>query len=206
MIKVDINLTPDSCDIYKYWHEYTQTLTQSAVFDITNVDEFNVIKSFNETKRNTHRQSVKKGYHSRQISWDERTKYLQDIHDINTSKSVRQNKPMSDSYSVYPKAESNRQDCRNHFATFLGCFGSDRKMYAYIATNVCGEMCAASQIIGHGEYLNDGIMVNIWAQFVKVCKQSGIKYIVYSRWKDGVDGLKSWKTAVGMKPMIIYES
>lgn len=197
-----IQLCPDSCREYKSWHEYCADPADSAV--LTLFGHGDAYDLMNATARNRLRHSGRLGYHSREITWSERTFYLDDIHAINTSMAERQRKPMGESYLDYPKEITGRKSCCHHYGTFIACF-KDAKLYAYITTNFCGEMAAASQILGHGDYLKDGIMLNIWAAFVEVCITRGIKYIVYSRWNDGYGGLRHWKHSVGMKPESLVE-
>jgi hypothetical protein len=200
-----INLVPHSdCREYKAWHEYMHDPKESAVYEIPKYGD--ILDSFNSTKRNAFRQSLRKGYTSREITWPERTNYLNDIFEINTSKQVRQGKPLETAYQQQPKEITGDKTCEEHYGTFIGCFATDGKLRAYITTNFCGDLAAASQIMGHGEYLHDGIMVNIWHEFVRICIERKIKVIVYSRWEDGFDGLKSWKRSVGMKPEILKEA
>lgn len=197
-----VRLSPDSCREYKAWHEYCLDPSESAV--LTLFGHGDAYDLMNPTARNRLRYSCREGYQSRELSWNERTKYLEDIHQVNTSMEVRQKKPIADSYLEYPKEITGGKTCDHHYGTFIGCF-KEGKLYAYITTNFCGEIAAASQILGHGSYLKDGIMLNVWDAFVRVCIERGIKYIVYSRWNDGWDGLRYWKHSVGMKPTILVE-
>lgn len=200
---ISVNLHPDSCREYLYWSEYMKDPKESAVFERTKWGD--AINHFSATKRSTLRQSIKRGYMSREITWAMRDAYLQDIFNINTSKQIRQGKPLSDHYQEQPKPITGRKTCDHHYGTFIGCFGSDGHLRAYITTNFCGDLAAASQIMGHGDHLHDGIMVNIWHEFVRLSIERGIKVIVYSRWDDGFDGLKSWKRSVGMRSETLTE-
>ncbi len=211
---LEINLKPDQCREYKSWAEYLKDSKDSSVLDLTKFSgpEDYLKRGFNSTARNRLRHSLRNDYFSRLIPWKERTEYLQDIHEINVSRPERQSKPMDAHYLEFPKIITGEAICPNHWGSFVGCLGilpgslyEEMKLYAYITTNFVGEMAAASQILGHGDYLKDGIMLNVWFEFVRLCMERGIKYIVYSRWNDGHDGLRYWKQSVGMEPMILRE-
>lgn len=201
---IAINLHPhEQCREYRAWHEYLSDPKPSAVIELP-ITYGPIERQWSSTARNRLRYSQKMHYSSREITWTERTNYLDDIHAINISKSIRQGKPIAESYLAYPKYITGRKTCDEHYSTFIGCF-KDGKLYAYIATNFCGDLVAASQIMGHGDFLNDGIMLNLWHEFVKVCIERKIKLIIYSRWDDGFDGLRFWKKSVGMKPETLKE-
>lgn len=203
---ISLHLHPDNCREYKAWSEYMKTQTESAVAEIDELTiERSVMEWFSPTKRNLFRQSSRKGYQSYELSWPERTPYLQDIFEINTSKSIRQGKSLEEAYKQRPVEITGGKTCEHHYGTFIGCFAPSGKLVAYITTNFCGELAAASQIIGRAEYLRDGIMVNIWHEFVRICIDRGIKAIVYSRWEDGFEGLKAWKKSVGMRAEVLKE-
>src|SRR5690349_20314894 len=103
---LNINLIPHpDCREYVAWHNYMLDPKESAV--ITGVeyegDLPRIMASWSSTKRNIYRQSIRKGYSSREITWDGRSKHLNDIFEINTSKQVRQGKPLDDAYRLKPK-------------------------------------------------------------------------------------------------------
>lgn len=203
-----VNLTPHTgCRIYNDWHEYLSEDEPSAVLDLSGfacMEEY-LAKALNATARNRYNYSYKNGYTSRIITWEERTAFLDDLHAINTSARERQGKPMSDGYLKYPAVYSTpKPECPAHYARFIGCF-KDGKLVAYITAHFCGKLAAASQILGHYEHLKNGIMLSVWMEFVGHCFNRGIEKIVYSRWKDGNDGLKYWKHSVGMKSKILKE-
>jgi len=208
---IPVNLIPHSnCREYVAWHNYMLDAKESAVLMVPDKYPHDWHKHIEHliltpNKRNELRRSIKYGYSSREITWAERTNYLADIHQINTSKHMRQNKSMGEEYLKFPKEITGGKTCEHHYGTFIGCFDKDGRLRAYITTNFCGEMAAASQILGHGEYLCDHIMVNIWHEFVRICIERGIKYIVYSRWDDGWEGLRLWKKSVGMRAEVLTE-
>lgn len=188
----------DHCATWRYWDNYTRDKRESAVL-IPSPDH---LSPMNATARNRYRYSLKSGYQSRVISWGERSNYLDDIYAINTSLSERQGRPMGPDYVNYPLPYSDSQQCHCHYSLFLGCIKDDH-LVGYISGSFCGELSAASQILGHADHLASGCMLNLWVKFVEESYQRGIKAVVYSRWSDGTDGLKYWKYSVGLKPMML---
>jgi hypothetical protein len=201
-----VRLYPDSCREYKAWHDYMHNSKESAIINLSEITYGTFFDKWDSKKRNLYRQSLKHGYQSRELSWPERNQYIDDIQTINTSKIMRQGRMMNQAYLERPKEIIGRRTCEFHYGSFIGCIGNDGYLRAYITTNFCGELAAASQIIGHGNFLSYGIMVNLWYEFVRICIIRKIKVIVYSRWNDGFDGLKFWKKSVGMRPEVLIEN
>jgi len=203
---IEVNLSKDNCKEYSYWSDYMKVWKESAVWEVNEAGYLDLSR----TKRNEVNKSTREGFRSIELPWDSseglsRTSFLQDIYEVNTSMDIRQGKPLGDSYRVYPIRMTNHKKCNQHHSRFIACI-FDKKLVAYIIANFCGEIAAASQIMGHGEWLDKGIMANIWLRFMEiVANESAAKYIVYSRWNDGFDGLKQWKKAAGMKPVILKE-
>lgn len=198
---------PD-CRIYNEWKEYTSTKKESAVLDTSsfeNIDQY-IKRSLNATARNRYNFSVKNGFRSQEIKWRVRNLFLEDIHSINTSAEIRQGNPMKESYLKFPTPLSDSDTCHKHFSTCIATFNSNGTMVAYISAHFCGDMAAASQILGHAAQLKNGVMLNCWVAFLNKCIERKIKAVTYSRWTDGVDGLRYWKHSVGMKPLIITAS
>lgn len=170
----------------------------------SSVEEY-IQKGMNATARNRYRYSVKNNYESRLADLQMRNFYLPDIHQINISKEERQGREMSKSYKDFPQAFTTEESCDQHYSKWILCYDCHGTAVAYITINFCGEMAGASQILGHADYLNDGVMLNAWVEFVRVCMEKKIKYIIYSRWSDGLQGLQYWKHSVGMQPITISE-
>lgn len=195
--------------LYQDWRAYLKSDEPSAVLDLTPFKEWPqdyYLKGLNATARNRYRFSCKAGYTSRLLTWEERDAYLDDIYRINTSADVRQGRPMSDSYKSCVRSFTTAQnECAVHNTRFIGCFDKNGICVAYVSAHFCGKLAAASQILGHAKHLKNGIMLNVWMEFIGECFTRGIEKVVYSRWKDGTDGLKYWKHSVGMKPEILKE-
>lgn len=196
-----VDLKPHPCSIYNFWSKWLQSNNQAAVLELDGRDPY---KYFNATAANRYRFGLKNGYCASELSWGDRNLLLQEIHEVNTSLLVRQGREMKQNYKDFPLPVTLDLQCSDHYATFIGCFHRGR-LVAYITTNFCGDLAAASQILGHGEHLKNGCMLVLWAEFIRICHERRIRVIVYSRWSDGTDGLKYWKRSVGMKPVILKE-
>lgn len=198
-----VHLGPDhGCAIYDFWKEWLQSSNQAAVLELDGRDP---VKYYNATAANRYRFALRSGYTAVVLSWLERDEFLADIYDINTSMERRQGRPMKENYLDRPGSTSSVvQSCEDHYTKFIACF-KDSKVIAYISANFCGDLAAASQILGHGGHLKNGCMLVLWAEFVRLCQQKISRVIVYSRWSDGTDGLRYWKHSVGMKPVILKQ-
>jgi len=190
------------CREYRSWASLLQNPAGWAVIDLSRFAGFQhyLDAGMNSTAGNRYRYSVKNGYQSRAITWAERNTRLTEIHEINTSLDVRQGREMAAHYKEFPKEITGLKTCENHYSEFITCHDPDAKAVAYITANFCGEMAASSQILGHADHLKNGAMLNVWAEFIRLCFERKIKAVVYSKWSDGVDGLRYWKHSVGMKP------
>jgi hypothetical protein len=199
----EVNLIKhDNCYNYRSWSAVLMMGGELAGMVLENDSPE---KYMNSTGRNELSRANRAGYVSRVVSWDERNQYIQDIFEINTSLKIRQGREMSQSYREYPHETSGACLCEAHDSVFIGCFHPSGKMVAYISCNHCGDICASSQILGHGEYLRENIMVHVWAEFVREGIRKGRKYAIYGHWNDGFDGLRAWKTKVGLKGVYLKE-
>ena len=192
-----VNLGPDECSIYSFWKEYLPPETQLSILDLTAIrSREDYYRIMNPTARNRYRYASKK--YSTFVT--HRNNLLSEIHEINTSARVRQNKPMRDHYLAFPEPTS-PETCLDHYTVFLGCFShAEHKLVAYCMLQFCGELSAITQILGHAEYLRDDIMLNLFEAAVNRALEAKSKCMVYSRWTDGTDGLRHWKYSVGFKP------
>lgn len=139
-----------------------------------------------------------KGFTVAEFEWND---FLQDIFEINTSLSERNGKPMSPSYLRLPhelrnrgKAEAN--PCRFHWIKNFGVFSEDGKLVAYVRLKRQTDFLIYTTILGHGEYLIEGVMYLLHHEilaFVALQKDLRDCLLVYSAFNSGGDGLKQWK-------------
>lgn len=148
------------------------------------------------------RRAVKLGYEFRAFEHDE---FLDDVHEINTSMGERQGKEMSASYVARPASEpsSAGQTCAQHRRDWFGVF-KDGKLYAYANVLQCGEMMLYSRILGHGEFMDDGIMnLLVFEAAKRRHEQSGTKYAVYFLQHSGTEGLQFFKRKMGFSGHLV---
>lgn len=188
-----INLHKDSCKEYQFWSDYIQKYDNIACAELSEKT------TLNSTGRNLRNKALRLGYTCRYVSYEERNTLLYDIHEINTSTMYRQGKIMKDAYLEYPKAMSGNFTCNNHYSCWYGVF-KDTKMVGYIVGAYCGNMVAFSMILGHADYLKDGIMYMLSEYVMKYSHALSLSdYCIYSRWSDGTDGLRTFKHNLGFK-------
>ena len=197
-----INLYPDNCKDYLFFHNWIK----GRELAIINPQEYTdyIHQGLNATHRNRFNYSVKNGYSSRQFNWNFRNEHLQDIYNINISSRERQGRPMTEAYFNYPLLQSTDTECTEHRKIFIACTKNE-KIYAYCELYLIGEMSEISTILGHKNYLKDGIMINLQVAIVEISRSNNIKALVYYEMDSGTEGLKYWKRASGYKPIKLTE-
>jgi transcriptional antiterminator Rof (Rho-off) len=191
---VEVDLKPDSCASYAFWSMWLRSNIAAAVV----LGDKDVLNSTAKNLRNR----AKRKYYCIEIDMAERNKRLDEIYAINTSMAVRQGREMSEGYREYPKAMTGGDRCDKHYDRWFGVFEveSDR-MVGYLVGNVVGRMGGISMILGHGDYLKDGIMYYLVDTWYRYCKRKDVCLCVYGRWDSGSDGLRVFKHNVGMREM-----
>lgn len=189
---VELNLCSDNCKEYQFWNNYIQKYDNIACVILSEKT------SLNSTGRNLRNKAIKLGYTCKYISYEERNNLLNDIYEINISSINRQGKRMKESYLEYPKEMSDNTTCNKHYSLWYGVF-KDSKMVGYIVGAYCGNMVAFSMILGHADYLKDGIMYLLSNHVMNTSYNLGCRYCLYSRWSDGTDGLRTFKHNLGFK-------
>jgi hypothetical protein len=117
---------------------------------------------------------------------------------INTSLHARQHRPMSESYMRHPSETPDPEyPCARHGVHPYGIESADSTLVAYLWLYRAGELCLVSQILGHGGFLDDGIMYLLWQGMLGAeLGEPGI--VVYNRHDSGTDGLRFYKERVGL--------
>lgn len=139
------------------------------------------------------RRILKDGY---TFSVIDKNDFVNEIHEINTSKPMRQGRPMTEEYhefkSAYPKEASWR-----HF----GVFSPDKKLVAYLDVNLIGELAYIGPVLGHDAHLHAGIMYLLFVEGVReLMKEKNILYFMYDMYFGASPGLRLFKTRLGFKP------
>jgi hypothetical protein len=83
---------------------------------------------------------------------------------------------------VQPRHHSNAE---LQYRKYYGGF-NDGKLYAYLHLWVCGDFAYMKHIIGHAQYLKDGIMNGLISYSVRECiGNSQIQWLQYGAWAKG---------------------
>ena len=193
-------------ELVMFWEKWLNSSLPIALIDLTSYkdaeDYFK--KGFNSTAQNRTRYAERKGYTCRVMKLEERNERLDELHAINTSKDVRQGNPMRQNYIDYPQiAIEPNESCDLHFRKWYGAFSPDNTWIGYIVGVFTGELAAAGQILGHSDYAKDDCMYGLFKFFVLdiISNHIQVKYIIYSRWNDGTEGLRYCKHSVGFSPV-----
>ena len=119
---------------------------------------------------------------------------------IHRSLPERQGRPMaaayldpSATYETPPQVE------------YIGIFRED-VLVAYSELEYAGEIVGTSRIMGHGNYLADGIMFLLIASIVDHVKtvRSDTRYLYYDMFFGAADGLRAFKTNAGFRPHYVH--
>lgn len=121
-----------------------------------------------------------------------------ELYEINTSLPVRQGRPMSAGYLEKPSGSPDPDyPCEWHGAHRYGVEDADGRLRAYLWLYRCGELCLVSSILGHGDFLNDGIVYLVY-QGMLASEPPDNGYVVYNRHDSGRDGLRWMKERLGL--------
>jgi hypothetical protein len=151
-------------------------------------------RAAHRTARKRADRAVRLGYWFDEI---DRSRFGEDIFEINTSLPVRQGRPMSDGYTrrrdhgplpVYP--------CRRHRVRTYGVLSDEPKLVAYLTLYRVGELALVSMILGHGDHLRNDVMYMLAAGMIS--DQSGQGgFLYYNRHDSGTEGLRYYKERIG---------
>ncbi len=151
-----------------------------------------------------HRTARKRANRCRELGYKfavvRRHKYADEILAINTSKAIRQKRPMSDGYAVRPSDTPDPYPrCRRHGMHPYGVLGPAGTLVAYLWLYRAGELALVSQILGHAGHLENGIMFLLWDGMIAFESVDPDGFIVYNRHDSGTAGLRFYKERVGLE-------
>ena len=155
--------------------------------------------------------------------FDQRT-FVPDIHAINTSLPVRQGKPIGAAYqrSVeemggYPATYFSPQLGKNElywsvkFGAFMNHVGwrqgdivTDKRLVGYITVRRIGDLIFYPSILGHGDFLEDGIMALMHFHILRWCTTAenphakSARVLMYTNADPPNEGLRIWKKRAGI--------
>jgi hypothetical protein len=125
--------------------------------------------------------------------------YLDDIYEINISKTERQGRPMDRGYLTRPQPRDHQpaQPCPRHGIGHFGVF-NDGKLYAYQRVLQIGEVALSRTILGHGDHLRDGIMFLLLFEVARWHQEHyRTAYCCYHLADSGSEGLQQFKQTMG---------
>lgn len=126
----------------------------------------------------------------------DRNDYLNDIFDINTSIPERQGKKMT---SPYCQKNDRLEEKENY--KYFGVINADGKLRSYCYIGYYGDFAIVSQLLGHKNYLNDGIMYLMMSKIVcELIKEQKIFYLMYDTFYGAGEGLQMFKKKLGFAP------
>jgi hypothetical protein len=155
--------------------------------------------------------------------------HVHDLHAIKTSMAVRSGGPVLARWLLKPGhiAEPARQveewqkpPCPTHWTIWWGVFKpepghcdghlqTDERLVAYVKLARCGDIVHYLDLMGHKEYLNDGVMILMHATIVSWLMESGedmasgVRAVWYGAIEHGREGLLTWKRRAGFEPVRI---
>lgn len=149
------------------------------------------------TARKRFERAHKLGYYVREF---DRIDEVDHIHSINTSLPERQGRPMSASYLAPPVYSELDQPCPRHRVNCYGVFEKETEILrAYSFIYRSGQLALVSQILGHGDHLEKGIMFLLVVGLANFEWLQG-GYLTYNRHDSGTSGLQWHKERLGFRP------
>ncbi len=124
-----------------------------------------------------------------------------DLFAINTSLPQRQGRPMSDGYThrrSHGRLSEDQTRCPKHRTHTYGVMRRG-KLVAYTTIHRAGELAMVSMILGHGDFLNEGIMFMLFNGVVEDQSDRGGVFF-YNRHDSGQEGLRWMKERLGFRP------
>lgn len=163
----------------------------AAVMDIDG--SFGAYSRNHRTMRKRADRAERLGYTFAQI---DRTQYVDDIYRINTSKAQRQGRPMTAGYNKVPTFSPNPKVCSHHHVYTYGVLHDDQ-LVAYLWLYRSGDLAMVSSILGHAEHLDNNVMYLLYEGMLADQWPLG-GTVFYNLWNSGQDGLRFFKTRVGL--------
>lgn len=209
----------------------TQPRLTPAVVPVSEFQDYaawveKVGKNQDGNRRRLHGRAVRKGFYVKPFPWKQ---FIGDIVEINHSKEVRSGGKMTASYQrsleemggfATSKQEVRFPQCMQHWALEFGVFGAepgrtqgdvqvDERLYGYVAMRRYGEIAIYSMILGHGDFLNDGIMILLHDEVIRWLREHDatyavdLRYVMYGADTSGGKGLMQWKRWSGFHALDI---
>jgi hypothetical protein len=192
---------------YKSFNEYRQDLGKRSSFFLRNA-----------------KQAEKLGY---VLSEFDASEYEKDIAQITSSMKARSFGPMwinwlaqaKEKDSAFKRIPQNETHCPVHWDRFVGVFAhspntlqddlKDARLVGYARLQRIGNCVAYEDLIGHRDFMNDGIMKLLHCHIVNWLLDSGdpdvqgLEYVVHGSIERGNDGIFFWKKKALFMPYLI---
>lgn len=141
------------------------------------------------------RKCQRRGYLLEEI---DRNKLASQIAWIERSAPTRQGRPMSCDYG-----DPNRIYEDLNFYKYFGVRRED-KLVAYCNVGIYGNFACISRLLGHVDYLNDGIMYFMLTEIISnlIDENKKVSYIFYDTWYGASFGLRQFKEKLGFSPCV----
>jgi hypothetical protein len=192
----------------------------AAVIDLRGFDYEMYMAAVNQIHKGAalrqSRKADRAGLYSKRFEW--RT-FIPDIVEINQSKEVRSGGPMKEAYRrgidemggpptrfEEPGAPACPVHCRHVWGIFeerpghlQGEVVTGEKLVGYIKVKRQGNLAIYTSILGHGDYLDKGIMYRLhysvmeWIGGEQSSELSGLDFLMYGATDSGGTGLQMWK-------------
>lgn len=162
------------------------------------LDDLSAYRASHRTARKRAARSSRLGYSFEPIS---RADFADDIFAINTSLPERQGRPMSDSYrTTQTFGRLPKYGCTRHRIDEYGVLRADI-LVAYLVLYTSGNLALISQILGHGDHLENDVMYLLaLGAFDATVVRSGSVTVFYNRHDSGTKGLVYFKERLGFQP------
>lgn len=180
----------DCSDFRTKWGEWARRLQQPCAL-LPLSPEY--VAGLDRKSRAMVRKAELRGYSFREYIRDDE---LEAMYAINTSKVMRQGRPMTVGYRTELKVERVPELCDTHEMIWVGGF-QNGELRAYASVMRLRELGVLNQIIGHADSLTDGVMNGLIAFLVSDLYERGVRWLNYLRMPSATTGLTDFKRSVG---------
>jgi hypothetical protein len=200
---VPVRLRTDCCDskvARDLWAQFS-----SGAYNLCSVlempDTLDAWLGEHRTARKRRLRALRLGYTFRELA---REHHADEIHAVNTSLDRRQGRPMSSGYLERQEfSPLNDHQCEHHQIRAWGVWTADDQLVAYTVIHRAGDLALVSQILGHGDHQDDGIMYLLFAGALEQEIPLG-GLVVYNRHDSGQDGLRWFKERLGFEETPVW--
>ncbi len=189
----------DCPEFIRSWLAWAPRIQPEAAMITVPIDESDYLAAIGPKTRNMIRKAERAGYTYREFEYNDE---LDALWAINRSTPERQGKPMSKSYRERPDPSHGVQDlCDEHRRVWVGGYVGET-LSAYCQLVLCGELAIVNRILGHADFLRDGVMDGLALALVRRCIGTRVRFINYLTLKTS-PGLRHFKESTGFRPLAV---